>query len=122
MTFGKFLMLRQGAFLATVHEILEILGDPQIMSISGKVAGTTTDHLGRGWLMEICDPVDQCFVLWTDPVTKQDCINTDWVYKNFYNQNWVGAVTHNRSVSSPYTFGKGGYGFWVDLKGLFHKV
>lgn len=120
-SFGKFQMLAQGAFLATVHEILEILGDPWIKAISGVMPGTTQDSQGRGWLMEICDPVDKCFVLWTDPVTGQDCVNTDWVLKNFYNKDWVGAVTHNRSIATPFTLGKGGYAFW-DNKGVFTKV
>ena len=120
--YGKFMILAQGAVTAAVHEVLEVLVDPKVQSLSGVVAGTTKDAQGRAWIMEVCDPVDRNLYRWTDSITKQDCALPDFVFKSFYNTNSKGQVTRGNSVSHPFTLATGGYAYWEDDKGVLHKV
>ena len=52
--FGKFAIQSQGLITAALHEIFELIGDPELNRGSGDYKNTTKDSKGRSWMIENC--------------------------------------------------------------------
>jgi hypothetical protein len=109
-----------GAFYTTglvttlCHEIAEMLCDPFIKSVS------PVDAKNRKWLVEVCDHVFGSYR--NIVVDGKDCIIPDVTTPAFYDLNAKGPYSIFDSTIAPFIMTPKGYAYWVDEKGLFHKV
>ena len=110
--FGKLAIQSQGLITAALHEIFELIADPELNRGSGNYKNTTKDSKGRSWMIENCDPIARNFTRWTDPVTLIDCVIPDFLGPDFYTLGKPGA----------FTMGRGGYAWEVKQNGTKSKI
>jgi len=97
-----------GIAAVAMHEIAEMLVDPQINK-------TAKDSLGRNWLMEICDHTVGNYLITTPLGTNVIC--PDFTHPSFYNLKGVAPYSHLSVPTAPFTLPKGAYGYYTGTNG-----
>ena len=105
-----------GLITTICHEAAEMVLDPFVKTFS------SLDSKARSWLVEICDPVMGSFLVYTDPITKVNCVLADLVTPSFYDVKGVAPYSLKHAVSAPFTMTKSGYAFYKSATGALVRV
>jgi hypothetical protein len=116
-TFGVSKFIGTGLITTVCHEIAEMIADPKVETMSA------LDKLGRSWLVEIADPIDGNYLLFTDPVSSTDCVLPDIALPSFYSLKGSQPYSLAHSVSAPFTLAKPkGYAYYKNALGSYIRV
>ena len=106
--------MRLGPVGVICHEVAELLGDPQIKTLS------MPDRLSRTWLREICDPVEGSMYMRT--IAGKNVVFPDTLLPSFYDINALPPYDLNGAVKSPFTKLPTGRAYYVDSTGKIIKI
>ena len=106
---------QQGTAAIVFHEVVEMLVDPGINTVS------KPDSKGRTWLMEPADHVRGLLYRITAK-DGRDVIAPNWTLPSFYDVHGVAPYSYVPSVTTPFTLTPEGYGYWKDANGNLNKL
>jgi hypothetical protein len=105
----------RGGLLTTVcHEIAEMLCDPYIKTVS------SVDAQGRKWLIEVCDHVFGSYM--NVVIDSQNCVLPDVTTPAFYDLKGTKPFSILDATNAPFTMTPSGYAYYMDDKGILHKI
>lgn len=99
----------QGTLAVVIHEIVEMLGDPLVATVS------MPDTKGRKWLREIADPVAKSS--YAKAFNGKMCILPDIVLPSFYDVAGKAPFSIAGFATAPFTLAPGGYAYEVKADG-----
>ena len=115
-TFGVASFMGEGLVTTLAHEIAEMLCDSNLDQYSDK------DKNGLRWLVEVCDPIEGCYLKFTDAERDLDCVLPDIVTPAFYKLDGVAPFALAHSVTAPFTQSAKGEAYGLDPMGKLVKV
>jgi hypothetical protein len=106
--------IRGGQLSTICHEVIEVLGDPLLQTLSNP------DALGRKYLREIADPVAGEY--YNKVIGGVNCVLPNTCLENWYNLGSSAPYDVMKTRKAPFELAPRGYAFWVDANGKFTKV
>lgn len=97
------------------HELAEMIGDPLLETLS------SPDGQDRQWLRELCDPVMNSCLTFTDSTGKV-VVLADVVLPSFYDLKGVAPFSLANAPTAPFTLSKKGYAYWRNKLGKLVKI
>lgn len=106
--------IRGGQLSTVCHEIIEVLGDPLLQTLSNP------DALGHKYLREVADPVAGQY--YNKIIGGVNCVLPNTCLPNWYELGSKAPFDVMNYCTAPFQLAPRGYAYWVNQLGKFIKV